>query len=517
MKAKFAIAFHKLGGISFAMGVLILGSLLVLPSLASLRGVNTTTFLVYFAFASVAYAVSVYRQGRDQLSLKLIWGFAILFRLVLLFTIPTLSDDVYRYTWDGHLLNRGISPYALPVNDPSLDAYDIPLRTMVNHSWMASPYLPVAQLFFAVVTRIAPQSILTFQIATAGFDLLTGWLVMDLLRRLGLDPNRVLLYLWNPLVIVEFSHGAHVDSLMIFMMMAAFWFLARTISYQRVARDPDRIGLFASVIFLAAATLTKPLPILLAPLFIRRWRWRGALLYSGLILAVLVLFALTAGWGIFGEMDGTGVFGATRIYLRYWNYNSGIYHWLEVLFSGYQTPGAVPVEVVGETPLVIAKLITSGFLGLIVLIAGWKARQLDSDLHRILRLAAIPLGAYLLLTPTIHPWYLTLIIPFLPFLNYLNEENFKIGNQSKMPATASLPTEPKSVRNAVRVIPQPFIWPWIYFSIAVAFSYLTYYDPVNLREYSQVRLLQYIPTYTLLLWALVQIAWGAWKSKHISR
>jgi len=271
------------------------------------------------------------------------------------------------------------------------------------------------------------------------------------------------------------------------------------------------------VIFLAAATLTKPLPILLAPLFIRRWRWRGALLYSGLILAVLVLFALTAGWGIFGEMDGTGVFGATRIYLRYWNYNSGIYHWLEVLFSGYQTPGAVPVEVVGETPLVIAKLITSGFLGLIVLIAGWKARQLDSDLHRILRLAAIPLGAYLLLTPTIHPWYLTLIIPFLPFLNYLNEENFKIGNQSKMPATASLPTEPKSVRNAVRVIPQPFIWPWIYFSIAVAFSYLTYYDPVNLREYSQVRLLQYIPTYTLLLWALVQIAWGAWKSKHISR
>ncbi len=517
MRTRVTSSFNNLGGISFVSAALILGSFIVLPVLPSLRSGYTTTFLAYYFIAGVAYVVSVFRQGRDQIPLKLIWGFAILFRLVLLFTTPTLSDDVYRYAWDGHLLNQGVNPFALPVNDSALNAYEIPLREMVNHNWMASPYLPVAQLLFAFVTRIAPQSILAFQIASTVFDLLTGWLVVGLLKRFRLDPSRVLLYLWNPLVIVEFAHGAHVDSLMIFLMMASLWVLGRWgwDSFHRSAVERDRFALYASVILLAAATLTKPLPLLLAPMFIWHWRWRGALLYAGSILAVLTLFAAGAGWGLFGELDGTGVFGATRIYFQYWNYNSGIYHWLEVLLSGYQTLGAVPVEAVGETPLLLAKLITTGLLGAAVLGTSWLAWHSHGDQLRILRLAAIPLGAYILLTPTLHPWYLTLIIPLLPFLKYLYEEKFKIGDQSKMPATAGLPTEPKSVRNAVRVIPQLFIWPWIYFSIAVAFSYLTYYDPVNLREYSQVRLLEYIPTYALLLWALVQIAWGAWKSKNL--
>ena len=165
--------------------------------LPGLRGPEVISFLAAFTVVSVLYVVSIARLDRDNLPLALIWVFAILFRLVMLATSPTLSDDVYRYIWDGHLLNQGVNPYALPVNSPLLDAYNTPLRALVNHDWMASPYLPAAQVYFYVVNRIAPQSTLSFQVGATILDLFTAWLVMDLLRMLSITRRRVLIYLWN--------------------------------------------------------------------------------------------------------------------------------------------------------------------------------------------------------------------------------------------------------------------------------------------------------------------------------
>jgi hypothetical protein len=204
---------------------------------------------------------------------------------------------------------------------------------------MASPYLPAAQVLFAAVYRLAPDSSTPFQVAAVLFDLLTGWLVTDLLRRLGLPRARALIYLWNPLVVVEFAHGAHVDALMICLMMAALWSLV--VAWAAASAAPTTF----SVVALAAATLTKGLPVLLLPVVARRWGWRRTIVYAGLIIAVCLPFALGAGWGLTGPLDGEGLFGALRIYASRWNYNGGIYHWLEVGLSGYWTPGAVPPEV----------------------------------------------------------------------------------------------------------------------------------------------------------------------------
>jgi 4-amino-4-deoxy-L-arabinose transferase-like glycosyltransferase len=81
--------------------------------------------------------------------------------------------------------------------------------------------------------------------------------------------------LWNPLVIVEFAHGALIDALMIFLMMAAFWFLVRSNPGQP---GGDR-GCYLSVFALAGSTLTKAIPALLVPLFVRRWGWRRLVVY----------------------------------------------------------------------------------------------------------------------------------------------------------------------------------------------------------------------------------------------
>jgi hypothetical protein len=96
----------------------------------------------------------------------------------------------------------------------------------------------------------------------------------------------------------------------------------------------------------------------------------------------------------------------------------------------------------------------------------------------LLRLAVIPPAAYLLLTTTVHPWYVALVIPLLPFL---------------------LPQQAQASYSS------RFLWPWLYFSIAVALSYLTYWDPENLRELHFVRGVEYIPVYLLLFLAAIPV------------
>ena len=387
-------------------GALLVFSLGGMAFLQDLRQ-HTIPFLALYGFACVAYGVAVawcLRRSGDRRTVSLILGLAVLFRVVLLFsTPPTLSDDVYRYIWDGRLSNAGVNPYAHAVNSPALDPYDTPLRQLVNHREMASPYLPSAQALFALVYRLSPESPLAFQVAAVLFDLLTGLVILDLLRRFGLPGSRVLIYLWNPLVIVEFAHGAHVDALMIFLMMASFWLLM-------VARHR-----LLSVLSMAAATLTKGLPLLISPVLAWRWGWRGTAAYLALLVAACLPFAQGAGWGLSGPLDGTGLFGALRIYVTRWNYNSGIYHWLEVVICGYPTPGAVPPDVVGWGLVLCTKLVVVVGMGLALGGVWWWSRKCDDDLT-LLRLAAIPLAAYLLLTTTVHPWYVVVVIPLFPFL-----------------------------------------------------------------------------------------------------
>ena len=459
---------------------------------------NMVPFLALYGMACLAYGAAVYslslcdegavgpsaaalRGSAGRRTLPLTLGLAILFRVTLLFTTPpTLSTDVYRYIWDGRMTNAGVNPYAHAVNSPLLDRFDSPQRALVNHSWMASPYLPAAQAFFAAVYRLAPDSVpsewpflksdspLSFQVAAVLLDLLTGWLLIDLLNRLGLPRTWALIYLWNPLVVVEFAHGAHLDALMICLVMVAFWLLIAADGWLSSA------SAFLSAVALAAATLTKGLPALLLPVLARRWGWRHTLAYAVLVIAACLPFALGAGWGLVGPLDGEGLFGALRIYTAYWNFNSGLYHWLELGLSACWTPGTGPSAAVGWQPILVARLTALAALCLVVIVT-WRRGRRCGDALALLRLALLPLAAYLLLATTVHPWYVTFVTPLLPFLP---------------------PRRGEAARRRRLLVP------WLYFSAAVPLSYLTYLDPANPRESGLVRLVQYVPLYVLLVWSV---------------
>ncbi|MGH8630253.1 MAG: hypothetical protein ACREU7_05745 [Burkholderiales bacterium] len=398
-----------------------------------------------------------------------LWFFAIAFRVVLLFSPPTLSDDVYRYLWDGHIQNAGINPYAYRVDAPELDALATPARGLVNNAWMASPYLPVAQIYFAAGYRLAPESVTVFQVGAMVFDLASGLFLTLTLRRIGLPAAHAMIHLWNPLAITEVAHGAHVDALMTMLMMAALWLFGHPPAGSKTC---GRVC--ASAILLGLATLVKPIPALLVPALMWRWGWKRALLYAAIVAAGIAAYA-NAGLGLEGELSGTGVFGATRIYLSRWNFNGGLFHWLEVALTGVQTPGAVPIESAGPGGQA-ARSIVLGALVVAMIGAAFKAKRV-SDVPALFRIALLPLGAYVLFATTINPWYLLPIIAVLPFQVVTTSVVKPCATKVATTATAA----------------------WLYFSAAVTLSYLTYLDPLNLRETYEVRAIEYLPLYAGLL------------------
>ena len=408
-----------------------------------------------------------------------LWGGGCLFRLILLLTTPTLSSDVYRYLWDGHLAVNGISPYAFHIDAPQLDWLDIPIRAQVNHPDMASPYMPAAHWFFAAVVLVFPLKPLTFQIAAVAFDLTTALILARLLALARLPQHRLLLYLWNPLVIVEVAHGAHVDAWMSMLTMLAVLAVGRWPSNGGGSGEPlplsqTRRGVAAAQRLLAAlspallalATLTKLIPVLLAPIFWWRWSWGNRLLYG--ILTVVLLFhaALRAGWGVSGDLEGRGLFGAVRIYSKYWEFNGSLFYWLE---QGFMASGAAAYR--DQTRDFIL------FVLIVLLTWVWLRSSRDANnLRASLRWLVAPLAGYTLLAATFHPWYLLALLPFVPLLP---------------PGT----DEPKT----------GWLWtlPWLWLSGTLAFSYTRYMDPTNVRELEWVRHLEWLPTIGLLGIALV--------------
>ncbi|MBM3276936.1 MAG: hypothetical protein FJY95_02480 [Candidatus Handelsmanbacteria bacterium] len=297
---------------------------------------------------------------------------ALLFRLTLLFSAPSLSDDVYRYVWDGRVQLAGINPYLYAPDAPEVAHLRDGLYSGINHKDISTIYPPLAQGFFLLVCALH-LGLWMMKGSLVLVELGLILLLLRILRQRGQDPRRVLLYAWNPLPLIEVAGSGHLDVLAVSLLLLALYWL------EAGRRLP-------AVWAAAGAILAKFLPVLALPLFWRGLRGQRRLLWW-LPLLVGLGFLPYAGAGM-------QLFAGLEAYLRHWRFN-------DAFFSlTYQALGQ------GEPALHKAKLLGAGLLGLVALWAWHRA----PDLYRG---AFAVLGAYLLLTPTLHPWYLVWVLPFL--------------------------------------------------------------------------------------------------------
>ena len=145
-----------------------------------LRGAYATWTFPFLGFGTEPNGSS----SRSRLAV--IWGGAILCRALLVPIVPALSDDVYRYLWDGKVLLAGINPYRYPPIAPELQSLRDGLWPLINHPNLPTIYPPLSMLFFAAAAWIAP-TVLTWKIVATSMDLLAGYVLM---RALGARGNR---------------------------------------------------------------------------------------------------------------------------------------------------------------------------------------------------------------------------------------------------------------------------------------------------------------------------------------
>jgi len=218
--------------------------------------------------------------------------FAALFRIAILFYPPYLSDDIYRYIWDGRVQSAGINPYRyVPANESLAKLRDNKIYPNINRrDYARTIYPPVAEGAFFLATRFS-ESVTWMKAVMVGCEAITVWAVIQLLTSFGLARQRVLIYAWHPLAVWEFAGSGHLDAF-------AIAFLAAALLAHRKRKET------LTGFLLACATGVKLFPVVLFPAFYRRWSWRMPLAFVVTIVIAYLPYISVGPLGVLGFLPG---------------------------------------------------------------------------------------------------------------------------------------------------------------------------------------------------------------------
>jgi hypothetical protein len=260
-----------------------------------LQRTNHPAYFLWFTGVFLVYIIALLQVWRRPAQpqpylMPLILGWAVMFRLSVLWVTPGfLSDDIYRYLWDGLVQQAGINPYSYPPDAPELGFLrDDTIFPMINRKWALTIYPPAAQLFFRGLAWLWPGQLVAMKAIILLADLGSIVLLLYLLQHLRLPSSHVVLYAWHPLVVVELGISGHLDGLMLPFVLLALLCMMHQRSWL--------VGLS-----LAMATLLKLYPAILLPTLYRTGDWRMPLAFCGLLSMGYLLY-LDGGAHVLGYL-----------------------------------------------------------------------------------------------------------------------------------------------------------------------------------------------------------------------
>lgn len=314
----------------------------------------------------------------------------------LMFAAPLFSRDVYSYFMQGHMQLQGHNPYLTGVSV-------VPgwFSSGVDPMWAESktPYGPAFLLIERIVAFFCGQSafLSAFVFRTIGAlsVLLLAKSVAGLARRHGIDPASAMwLGVLNPLVLMHFIAGSHNDSLMIALIAAAF-----------VLAIDQKV--FAAVILTTLAIAVKPVAIVVLPFIAiqatkqatRKARFTSFFVVALIATIGMVTLSLIAHVGPLGWISALSTPGTVR-------------SWLSPATALGITAGTL-FSHIGLGDHVASTISLFRILGFIALLASLVALVLRPQGRSATRGAAYALGAVIVFSPAVQPWYLLWTIPLL--------------------------------------------------------------------------------------------------------
>jgi hypothetical protein len=322
-----------------------------------------------------------------RIAIAAVLALAVALRLAALAGPPAISDDLFRYAWDGHVQASGVNPYRYPPDAPDLIGLRDPWLwpdtpgcaglhrpagcTRINRPAVRTIYPPGAQAWFAIVYRFGGLGLRhrLWQLAGCAGELTLLGMLPFTLRAWGRDPRWCALYALSPVPVVEVVNNGHVDGLAALFAVIALWVAARR------PRWPGAAGVALGV----AATVKLYPAVLLAGLggWRGRGRWPLTAAASALVLTLAVGYlphVLAVGPRVLGYLPG---------YLREERYSEGGRFLL--------------VGIIGRWAALTVVLAAVAIVGLLVLVVR-RAPQPPEAM-------ALLLGGALLVATPVQPWY----------------------------------------------------------------------------------------------------------------
>lgn len=338
----------------------------------------------------VLYVVSFFPNFNCKTNYKWFIGLGIGLRILLLWSIPNLSDDVFRFLWDGRLLAHGIHPFALTPDEvlaqlPPMSGLAPALHGKLNSPHYYSVYPPLCQALFWVAAQLSPMSI------GGGVLVLKLFLFGCEIGSIGLlykhvSHRNAALYALNPLVIFEISGNCHFEGAVIFFMLAGILALRQK-------------KILTGAFCFALATASKLLPILFVPII---WRYLGWKPGTRFVL-FFTLFCIALFLPLLDVKTLLNMASSLDLYFQQFQFNASVYYLIRAV--GFWRYGWDVGEFLGPG---LAVATVAGVLGISYFTRENGATTASRfDLPDALLMTIM---LYLTFATTIHPWYIT--VPF---------------------------------------------------------------------------------------------------------
>ena len=340
----------------------------------------------------------------------LLTGIGITFRLLFIVTLPNLSQDFYRFIWDGRLISQGISPYLFTpenyIEDASNSFGVIINQAQELYNGMGSlngshfsNYPPVNQLCFSIASVFTEKSILgsvvVLRVIIILADLGILFIGKKLLVKLHLNPNQIFWYFLNPFIIIELTGNLHFEGVMLFFLIVSLYLL----------HQKKWLG---AAFLLGISVSIKLIPLLLLPLYykwfinnLNKGYFKLAVFYFIVLGTVILTFAPFLSSQFINNFSET-IF----LWFQNFEFNASIYYIIRWL--GFKIVGWNMIAIIGKIlPL---------FIILFILLFSFYRK--NKSTQQLITSLLFGISIYFLLSTTVHPWYIASPLLLSVFTRY---------------------------------------------------------------------------------------------------
>ena len=356
---------------------------------------ETNTLLISYGSLFILFTIIMCLRITPLIILTL----GVIFRLVLIISFPELSQDFYRFFWDGNLQLMNINPYLYSPNDLIIKndlfylANDLffGMGELSNSNF--SNYPPISQWSYIIASYFGKNnldySVLVLRIIIILFELGTFYVFYKLLNFLKLPLNRIGWYFLNPLVIIELTGNLHGEGIMIFffLLVVLFLFQNRTVK---------------SSIMMAFSISSKLVTLILIPLFLKKLGLKKSLYYFFLITAFFSLLWIP----YMDENFYMNYLQTIQLWFNRFEFNASIYYIIREIgfyFKGY--------NIINTFGKIAPFILMSGILFFTFL-------QKNNSLNQVLKNQLLLLSFYFFIATTVHPWYIVSLVALCIFTPY---------------------------------------------------------------------------------------------------